>query len=318
MKISLNPAGFAAEHLSALNRSFGDWGDERRWRWCFARPGSPLPADIIVAELDGATIAGTGICYRRLMVPGGRTVLAGVLTAAWSFPVKSGRGAYMRVMSEAKRRIAEQGGGVALGFMPQSKSSGHQLLRADAMAAVTAYVSTSRRPLGTAQGGLKSCVVTEALVEELFRRMNRRAEGAVRFIYQDIGEFSGQFIERLNPVQVLVDAEGCYFIFERMRQTMNLLAVLPAVGGAISWRQCFAAASHAAAEQDCGLFAYASNELVLSEAVAAGLVAKPGFMTVTIASPGDLSAALAIGDRDVASACLATFRGLHVENGDRM
>lgn len=319
MKISLNPAGFEADHLSALNRSFGDWGDAHRWQWCFARLGSVLSTDIIVAELNGAAIAGTGISYRRLMTPGGRTLLAGILTAAWSFPVKSARGAYMRVMSESMRRIAEQGGAVALGFMPQNKSSGHQLLRADAMAAVTAYVSTSGRPNAKAQGRLKSCLVTATLVEELFRRMNWRAEGALSFVYSGIGEFIGQFIERPNPVQIFVDGTGCYFIFEYLPHTMNLLAVLPEAGDAPSWRERFVEARYLADEQGRGLFAYASNEFVISEAVAGGLVAKPGFMTVTIASPAALSAALATtADEDIASTCLATFRTLRVENGDRM
>lgn len=78
-------------------------------------------------------------------------------------------------------------------------------------------------------------------------------------------------------------------------------------------------ARYLADEQERGLFAYASNELVISEAVAAGLVAKPGFMTVTITSPSDLSAAMATSaDEDVASACLTSFRTLHVENGDRI
>ncbi|MHC2616574.1 hypothetical protein [Bradyrhizobium diazoefficiens] len=76
MKVSINPAGFEAEHLAALNRSFGDWGDGRRWRWCFARSSLSEPADIVVAEVNGAAIAGTGISYRRMITPDGGTLLA--------------------------------------------------------------------------------------------------------------------------------------------------------------------------------------------------------------------------------------------------
>ncbi|MBR0829718.1 hypothetical protein JQ596_29715 [Bradyrhizobium manausense] len=320
MKISINPAGFEAEHLSALNRSFGNWGEAGRLRWCFARTSSPLPADVVVAELNGTAIAGTGISYRRLMTSSGRTMLAGIFTAAWSFPIKSARGAYMHVMAEATRRIAERGGAVALGFMPQNKSSGHQLLRAGAMAATTAYVSMSGRSHGERSSGLKPCLLTSALVEELFRRANKRAEGGLKFVYSDIDEFVDQFLERHHPVQVFVDATDGYFIFERLPQAMNLLAALPADRAAHPWRQHFAEAAQLATSQKCGLLAYASNEVVVSEAVAAGLVTKPGFMTVTIANPLALSAALtAPADEDAAaSACLAMLRVLHVENGDRM
>lgn len=325
MKISINPEGFEAEHLSALNRSFGNWGDARRLRWCFARSSSPLPADVVVAELNGTAIAGTGISYRRLLTPNGGTMLAGIFTAAWSFPIKSARGAYMHVMSEATRRIAERGGALALGFMPQNKSSGHQLLRAGAMAATTAYVSVSGRSHGEMSSGfkpclLKPCLLTSALVEELFRRTNKRAEGGLKFVYSDIDEFAGQFLERHHPVEVFVDATDGYFIVERLPQAINLLAALPADRGAHPSRQHFAEAARLATSQTCGLLAYASNEVAISEAVAAGLVTKPGFMTVTVASPSDLSAALtATTDEDAAaSACLAMLRALHVENGDRM
>ena len=320
MKISINPAGFEAEHLAALNRSFGDWGDGRRWRWCFARSSSSEPADIVVAEVNGAAIAGTGISYRRMITPDGGTLLAGILTAAWSHPVKSARGAYMHVMSEAMRRIAERGGAVALGFMPQNKSSGLQLLRAGAMAATTAYVSTPAGWNDGLPGELKSCVLTSSLIEELFRRVNRRAQRGLRFTYPDIGEFGGQFLERPHPVEVLADAKGSYFILERLSQAMNLLAVLPADGDARAPGQHLMDAAQLAADQDSKLLSYASNEHAIAEAVAAGLVAKPGFITVTIANVQALSTAVssALEGGAATSACFAMLRAFHVENGDRM
>jgi hypothetical protein len=68
------------------------------------------------------------------------------------------------------------------------------------------------------------------------------------------------------------------------------------------------------------MLAYASNEVTISEAVAAGLVTKPGFITVTIASVEALSAALrgAASEEAATSAYLAMLATLHVENGDRM
>jgi hypothetical protein len=320
VKISINPSGFEAEHLSALNRSFGDWGDARRWQWCFARPSAREPADIIVAEWNGAAIAGTGISYRRLVTPDGGTLLAGILTAAWSFPVKSARGAYMQVMTEAARRIAQRGGALELGFMPQSKSSGHQLLRAGAMAATTAYVLMPEGWTSAMRDELRPRALTAALAEELFRRANARAGDGLRFVYFDVAEFAGQFLERSRPVEVFVDGRDDYFIFERLPQTMSLLAVLPADFGSYPTRQHFADAAQLAASQGCGLLAYAANQTAISEAVAAGLVTKPGFITVTIANAQALSAALpGVEGKDVAaSACLAMLSRLHVENGDRM
>ena len=320
MKLRINPVGFEAEHVAALNRSFGYWGDARRWQWCFARSSSPEPTDIIVAELNGAAIAGTGISYRQLMTPDGCTWLAGILTAAWSFPVKSARGAYMHVMAEAMRRIAERGAAVALGFMPQNRSSGHQLLRAGAMAAATAYVSMPGHRNGKVPCTLKRCALTSALIEELFRRVNRRAKDGLRFVYSDVVEFAGQFIERPRPVEVFADARDGYFIFERLPQAMNLLAVLSADGGARPSRQHFAEAAQLAAGWECDLLAYASNRIATAEAIAAGLVTKPGFITLSIANRRSLSAAmLGVVDEDAAaSACLAVLGDFHVENGDRM
>ena len=88
MKININPPGSEAKHLAALNRSFGDWGDARRLQWCFARASSPLAADVIFAELNGAILAGVGISYRRLMTPAGRSMLAGILTPFFTSPLR--------------------------------------------------------------------------------------------------------------------------------------------------------------------------------------------------------------------------------------
>ena len=318
MKININPPGSEAEHLAALNRSFGDWGDARRLQWCFARASSPLAADVIFAELNGAILAGVGISYRRLMTPAGRSMLAGILTAAWSFSVA--RGTYMRVVSEAARLIAERGGAVMLGFMPQDKSSGHQLLRAGAMAASTAYLWTSGRQQSPPHGRLRTCLLTDALIDEIFQRVNRRAGPGLRFVYPTREEFVGQFIDRPRPVDVFTDARDACFIFERMPRALNLLACLPAAGDTRPAREHLAEAAGLAGEEGRELLAYASNEAALSEAVAAGLAAKPAFMTVTIACHQALAEALpdARDEPAAGTACLAILKCLHVENGDRM
>jgi len=318
MKIKINPPGIEAEHLAALQRSFGDWGDARRLRWCFARTSSPLAADVVVAELNGAIIAGVGVSYRQLMTPAGRSMLAGILTAAWSFSI--GRGAYLRVVSEAARLIAARGGAVMLGFMPQDKSSGHQLLRAGAMAASTAYLSASGRQHSAPPGSLRPCILTDGLIDQIFQRVNRRAESGLRFVYPTRAEFVGQFIDRPRPVDIFMDASDACFIVERMPRALNLLACLPTAGDARPSREQLAEAAGLAGEEGRELLAYASNEAALSEAVAAGLVAKPAFMTVTIASHQALSEALpdAPDEPAAATACLALLRRLHVENGDRM
>ena len=318
MKIKINPRGIEAEHLAALNRSFGDWGDARRLQWCFARASSPLAADVIVAESNGVILAGVGISYRRLITPAGRSMLAGILTAAWSFSAT--RGTYMRVVSEAARLIAKRGGAVMLGFMPQDKSSGHQLLRAGAMAASTAYLSTSGRQQSAAQSRLRPCSLTDALIDEIFHRVNRRAGAGLRFVYSTREEFMGQFIDRPRPVEVCMNTSDAYLIFERMPRALNLLACLPAAGEARPSRELLAEAAGLAGQEGRELLVYASNEAALSEAVAAGLVAKPAFMTVTITCHQALAEALPDAHDEPAaeSACLAILRSLHVENGDRM
>jgi hypothetical protein len=54
--------------------------------------------------------------------------------------------------------------------------------------------------------------------------------------------------------------------------------------------------------------------------VAAGLAAKPAFMTVTIACHQALAEALpdARDEPAAGTACLAILKCLHIENGDRM
>lgn len=101
---------------------------------------------------------------------------------------------------------------------------------------------------------------------------------------------------------------------------MNLLAVLPADGDARAPGQHLIDAAQLAADQNSKLLSYASNEHAIAEAVAAGLVAKPGFITVTIANVQALSAAVsnALEVGAATSACLAMLRAFHVENGDRM
>jgi hypothetical protein len=325
VKVLINPAGFQAEHLAALNRSFPGWGNEPRLRWCFGR-STGQPADLIAIELDGVAVAGTGISYRQMMTPSGRHMLVGILTAAWSFPVRAERGIYMRMMSEAMRLIAERGGALALGFMPQDKSSGHQLLRAGAMAAMTAYMTTPANWQASASAALpgtwRPCAITPALCAELFKRLERRAGDGLRFVYPDVDAFADQFLRRPHPVQVMIDANDDCIVVEQSPRTVSLLAALPADGGRPSAALLKAAASLAAQEKR-PLLAYASNARAVAEAVVAGLVARPAFMTVSIASPEILSVALsregvAADAQAVQTACLVALEALHVENGDRM
>jgi hypothetical protein len=325
MTIRINPADFRAQHLSALNRAFPGWGDERRLQWCFGRSSSEPPADVVVVEVGGIAVAGTGISYRRLVTPHGRSMLVGIFTAAWSFPVKAERGIYMRMMAAAVKLIAERGGALALGFMPQDKTSGHQLLRAGAMAVSTAYMLTSGTGSGPESSALKPCAMTELVRSELFRRVNLRADGCLKFAYSGIDEFAAQFLERPNPVQVLADPMGNYFIVERTSTAMSLLSVLLADDGAPQYRQSLAEASSLAAQQRLRFLLYASNGRAISAAAGAGFVARPGFVTATIACRESLTVALSDNGTDMArdemalsTACLAALQSLHVENGDRM
>lgn len=317
MNIRVNPAGFETEHLAALNRSFPGWGDERRLRWCFGRS-----SDLVVAELDGVAVAGTGISYRRMRAPHGGGMLVGIFTAAWSFPVRAERGLYLRVMTEATRLIGERGGALALGFMPQDKSSGHQLLRTGAMAVATAYVMTPADVDISLSDTWESCSDSPELRAVLFERAGQRARDGLSFVYSDAGDFAGQFLERPHPVQALVNNCGDYLLVERTSRALNLLAALPAGGGRASGALLREAAALAAREGR-PLFAYAANAGAIAEAAAAGLVTRPGFMTVTVASHQSLSAALDPGgqrtdSRSAETLCHAALTALHVENGDRM
>lgn len=321
MNFRINPVGIESEYLFLLNLAFGNWGDASRLSWCFGGSSAQRAADIIVLESDGALVAGTGISYRHLVAPSGQSMLVGILTAAWTHPNKRERGLYLHVMREAGRLVAERGGALMLGFMPQDRLSGHQLLRAGSLAVSTAYLTTEGGRCTARGGALRRCVLTDDLQRELFRRVNLRAEQTLRFLYPSMEAFVLQFLERVNPVQILVDSEDNYFLVERSESVINLLAVLPSTPGLPTKEHLRTAVALAMHEQK-ELFAYASNGAAISTAASVGLVAKPGFLTATVADRAAFLAAVSgdpmASDAFIKTQCQEILCTIHLENGDRM
>lgn len=184
------------EYLDALNVCFGGWGNRDAFDWCFARPGADHLPDVLSLCVDGRRVAGSGISYRRVSVPGHADTLAGIMTGSWTLPDARGAGAFSRLVEATLERIAVREGAMLLAFVTATNKSGNQLRRAGAMQWPTFYCRGGTHG-HTAAGDIVDLTDTAAAADVF-----GRASAHTCFRYTP-AEWTAQFVSRPGDVRVL-------------------------------------------------------------------------------------------------------------------
>lgn len=147
MKLRCVPAAEvdAAVFIRGANAAFGSWGDEALFDWAFRRGPRVRPADLLLLDDRGRTVAGSGITYRTLRHALGGTRLAAIMTGSWTLPEQRGRGAFTTMIT-ATCDVAQAIGAVVLGFGRMENASRRRLDAAGAALHPAFYCRSTRAP----------------------------------------------------------------------------------------------------------------------------------------------------------------------------
>lgn len=296
----LNPADGDEAYLEALNLCFPGWGDEKQLAWVLERAvGGPVP-DRMMIRMDGTLVAGSAVSYRWLERQGQR-MLVGIMTGSWTLPEARGQGCFTRIIEESLAVTKSQGGALLMAFVTEDNPSFRRLQRAGAALFPTTYFhGQGTKPVS----GLAVEVALDRPLEAmLLARHGDSAHsesahpesgpedpGRWSVVY-DLDSWHGQLVARARPSTAMRIGEDAYALLDQVpsNRTTRLLALysaklelgppLAALGGELS-------------RDGQTLVGFAAEPSLAEAARASEFSHKPGYITVMVADPDSLAAAI--------------------------
>ncbi len=267
--------GDRRDYLHGLTTSFGHWGDETTFAWAFQRECGGPPADLVVLHEGARAIAGSAISYRRVAL-GTQPRLAAIMTGSWTLPEARGRGCFSRIVDWSVRTAERRGAALLVAFVTEDNPSCRRLQAAGAAGVETSYLLSSDETPAPAAGCEESRPLGD--VDPWTRLHAVEQAGAVSsFVYPDREAWLGQFVRRPEPVEV-VDAGGTTVLVERAARSDRVL-LAPVVDAAAA-RRALAALWRSAFDGGRQLFCFSTQPAWRDAALALGLRALPGRMTI--------------------------------------
>jgi hypothetical protein len=322
MTLEVNPSGIDDRFLAGLNRSFGVRWTRSMYRWHLRREWRGRPPDLLVLRERGRLVSGVGVNYRHLRLRDGARLEVGVLSGAWTLPSRRGRGLIQRLFLAASRRMARNGGTLAIGFVTAGSGSHRAMTRLGCESIPSAYLSAppERRPAG--DRGPRLPVRTINAREAHRWGVRGIPRSTVRFDYSCDEDWRSQFIDRPFPVQSL-SVEGCRVVVERARDTDRLLWIS---GPSARRARAVERLAARAARRRRGFFAFLFGDLERSIGDMPGFTRTSGALVILVASRARLATALSLppsaaarGHESLASPGSPWFLGpWEIQGGDRM
>lgn len=335
-------AGGEAErhYLESLNVCFPGWGGRDMFDWCFTRESAGLRPDLMTLHDEaGRAVAGTANTYRRVRLPNGETLVAGIMTGSWTLPEARGRGLFTRLIGEMIEMAAAREAALLLGFYARTNPSAGRLAAAGFGLSPSWHIRSPERPLTAAD---VTCIEEQDEGASAIADHQDVAD-TVRLVYT-AGEWRDQFVRRPNPVTRVRGADRWSALVERTASFDRVLSLTcsPAStpeGDDSIWADAVGVLDARAVAAGRRVFVYTTNERHAAAARDRGFEIVDGWVSALVANEASLRAAItadsdANGSRDAlrsapapsssASHALADpaspwFLGRwFVRNGDRM
>lgn len=296
MNLELNPKEVDEEYLRCINACFPNWGDTRTSDWAFRRRlGPEPPPDRFVLREAGEVLAGSAVNYRRVLLPNGNGIIAGIMTGSWTLPASRGRGCFTRVIEESARITADRSGALLLAFVTETNPSCRQLQKAGAMLFPTSYFVAAGRP---ARPGETSPLLRQddTHLESLVEQWHKRREPSNRFAYDSFSDWYSQFVGRPWKTSLVRTPRGSFAVIESYDSTDRVNAFFDAddPGG----RSLLVALLDRASAARRKLFLFSTAPEVSAVCKELGFEEKPGYLTAMITDWQKLGEALLVPKSD--------------------
>lgn len=302
IEVVQNPADMQETYLDCLNRCFAGAWNARSYHWYLNRPfGTRWPDKAGVYE-NGRLVAGIGINYRQLSVPGAPVADIAILTAAWTLPSYQGRWHLARLI-DASMRIARDKRCVALlSFVTAENASATILRRKGAVALPARYLFLSPN----ASLELPKALPPSRIIPTDQLAVRVQANSAVTFHYASEQEWRSQFLHRPSPTAAF-DVPSGVAVVEHVGTTDRLQFLSkPGQDGLTS----LLAMANRAQQRKRHFFHFTMSERFAASAADHGFSVGKGYAMVI-----DLESASASGPQVVDSLHAAPWE---VQAGDRM
>lgn len=276
-----NPEGNREKYLAMLDEAFGDWGDERQYRWAFERDAGAGRADLMVLHEAGEWLAGSAVTYRRVRDAGENETTVGIMTGSWTLPASRGRGMFARIIQASRKFVAERGGSHLLAFVTHDNASRRRLEAAGSWMVPTHYVFANEET-PRHESSVEWRLATGVEVAELHERVESARRGRARFSYPDTDAFRSQHLMRANATEVLATDAGDFVIIEAAGSNDRMQLFVPSEGASLEGLLGGLLARTQARGR--GFFYFSARRGEEGVAATLGLVHKPGFLTVIPAS----------------------------------
>tara|TARA_R110002096_G_scaffold123816_1_gene267715 strand:+ start:5944 stop:6855 length:912 start_codon:yes stop_codon:yes gene_type:complete len=262
------------DYVRLLNTAFdGNWSLPA-FHWYFTRKFAGRVPDVVVAFDGDDPVSGGCLNYRRLRAPGGDIVEVAVVTAAWTSASARGKGYYTAVMREVARFAAANDCPLLLGFVLADNPSAAGMKTAGAILVPTAYLVSHTG--ASAASFPRHDVETIALpATEMYRLAERQADATI-FDYPGVADWQSQFMQRLDPVEVLKVGDAGYALVERSEQSDRLQLL---IAGDAQRAAVVASIAARSAQRGREFFMFGTGDWTRRCGDAANLEIRPGFIT---------------------------------------
>lgn len=224
----VNPPDADSEYLKCLNAAFGNWGDRRQFEWYFRRETGFPAADILICREHGSPVAGSGLTYRRVRLPGGEEVGVGIITGTWTLPEHRSQGLFSRAVQSSVAPAAAKGAKLLFGFVTADNASFRGMQRLGALIFPSFYIfSTESTPRPKTDFILEPVEPSETITGEMFEQFKASGNSLARFAYPTRRDFRAQFFERPHQTEVLASSNGDFAVIEKKGKTDLLQLFLP-------------------------------------------------------------------------------------------
>lgn len=281
VRLVVNPEDGDAGYLAGLDKCFPARWNSASFYWYLKRPFDSKTPDLLAVDDDGEIVAGVGLNYRQLRVPGREIINVGVLTAAWTLRAYRGRGWFAGLVEKAIDLGESRGCKAIISFIVAGNASVIPLRQRGAAAVPSFYITaTKNRELDVERmdrDHLRQFDTARPFADE-------HSAAAVQFHYSTSSNWREQFMARPNATQ-LRQLEDTLFISELAGSTERL-QLLHATDEAALERSLAVIAADVV-RRGKHFFYYSTSSAVARYAAEIGLSVKPGRIMINDARGRD-------------------------------
>lgn len=287
-------------YLESLNICFPGWGGRELFDWCFSRESAGLRPDLMMLHDAGRAVAGLANAYRRIRLPNGHVMLAGLMIGAWTLPEARGRGAFTRLIGESIECGAARHAGLLLAFFAHTNPSAGRMRAAGAALFPSWHIRSVAERRMPADDGTRADAYVEDGSDGTIGDVIADAD-AVRLVYT-ADEWRDQFLRRPNPVTRVLSRGNQQSpwsaLVERTAAFDRVLSLTfsePSGSDDDAWVDAIAVLDARAAAAGRRVFIYTTDERQAAAARSRGFEIIDGYVSALVANQAILRAVYAAG-----------------------